>query len=213
MLMIYDSKGRGYTEEEIAKLMEFINSEQEPVYQVSNGVDGWDDVDRLRYTACTLDPENYLCRVVYTHAGPSEVAQLRGRLESFKKSLASECELNKTTAAELKHALQQIRFKDEAITQHQCDIEAATQRADAAERKLANERDELLLIMSVLRGYQPCVARNDALRAAGVILDRMDASAEPAKPKCATCNDVGIIGHSSICPDCIGSWEPAKGLK
>ncbi|WP_434456547.1 hypothetical protein JQR85_13740 [Stutzerimonas urumqiensis] len=29
-----------------------------------------------------------------------------------------------------------------------------------------------------------------------------------AEPKCSTCNDVGIIGHSMICPECADSWEP-----
>jgi len=43
----------------------------EPVYQVSDGVNGWSDVDLLRYTACCLDPEEYECRVLYAeHPAP-----------------------------------------------------------------------------------------------------------------------------------------------
>ncbi|NNA69440.1 hypothetical protein [Pseudomonas gessardii] len=46
----------------------------EPVYQVSDGVNGWSDVDLLRYTACCLDPEEYECRVLYAeHPAPVAV--------------------------------------------------------------------------------------------------------------------------------------------
>ncbi|MDT9643590.1 hypothetical protein [Pseudomonas sp. JV245A] len=38
----------------------------EPVYQVSDGVSGWQDVELLRYTACSLQPEEYEVRVLYT---------------------------------------------------------------------------------------------------------------------------------------------------
>lgn len=29
---------------------------------------------------------------------------------------------------------------------------------------------------------------------------------QQAEPKCSTCNDVGIIGHSDVCPDCADTW-------
>ena len=41
---------------------------------------------------------------------------------------------------------------------------------------------------------------------------RIDAAlsqqAEPSEPKCRTCRDVGIIGHSTICPECADTWSP-----
>lgn len=37
----------------------------QPVYQVCNGIDGWIDVDLLRYTACSFDPEEYEVRTLY----------------------------------------------------------------------------------------------------------------------------------------------------
>jgi hypothetical protein len=30
---------------------------------------------------------------------------------------------------------------------------------------------------------------------------------QQAEPKCSTCNDVGIIGHSNVCPDCADTWK------
>ena len=47
----------------------------EPVYQVSDGVNGWSDVDLLRYTACCLDPEEYECRILYAEQ-PAPVAAI-----------------------------------------------------------------------------------------------------------------------------------------
>lgn len=38
----------------------------EPVYQVCDGVNGWRDVERLKFTACQLEPEEYECRVLFT---------------------------------------------------------------------------------------------------------------------------------------------------
>lgn len=48
---------------------------QEPaaVYQTCNGVEGWIDVDRIRFTACQLEPDEYECRVLYT-SQPAPVA-------------------------------------------------------------------------------------------------------------------------------------------
>lgn len=43
----------------------------EPVYQVGDGVNGWEDVSRLHYTACCLDPEEFEVRVLYRHARPA----------------------------------------------------------------------------------------------------------------------------------------------
>lgn len=34
-------------------------------------------------------------------------------------------------------------------------------------------------------------------------------AAAPSAPKCSTCRDVGVIGHSEIFPDCADTWEPA----
>ena len=48
-----------------------IQPQGEPVYQVCNGIDGWIDVDLLRYTACSLDPEEYEVRTLYAeHPAP-----------------------------------------------------------------------------------------------------------------------------------------------
>lgn len=33
------------------------------------------------------------------------------------------------------------------------------------------------------------------------------ALSQQAEPKCSTCNDVGIIGHSDICPECADTWK------
>lgn len=30
-----------------------------------------------------------------------------------------------------------------------------------------------------------------------------------AEPKCSTCNDVGVVGHSMICPECEETWTPS----
>jgi hypothetical protein len=38
----------------------------EPVYQVLDYAEGWKDVDLVSYTACSLDPEVYEVRVLYT---------------------------------------------------------------------------------------------------------------------------------------------------
>ena len=35
------------------------------------------------------------------------------------------------------------------------------------------------------------------------------ALSQQAEPKCATCNDVGIVGHSMLCPECSDPAEPA----
>lgn len=40
--------------------------QSEPIYQVSKGLGEWRDVDLLRYTACSFDPEEYEIRVLYT---------------------------------------------------------------------------------------------------------------------------------------------------
>lgn len=39
--------------------------EQNPIYQTCDGVNGWLDVDLLRYTSCGLEPEEFDTRVVY----------------------------------------------------------------------------------------------------------------------------------------------------
>ncbi|MBX8528500.1 Lar family restriction alleviation protein [Pseudomonas cichorii] len=52
-----------------------VQSEREPLYQISDGVNGWRDVERLRYEACCLDPEQYECRIVYP-AEPVQVARM-----------------------------------------------------------------------------------------------------------------------------------------
>lgn len=31
---------------------------------------------------------------------------------------------------------------------------------------------------------------------------------QQAEPKCSTCNDVGIVGHSTVCPGCEDTWTP-----
>jgi len=49
-----------------ARIAELEAQQGEPVYQTCNGVDGWIDVDRLRYTASRLDPEECECRVLYS---------------------------------------------------------------------------------------------------------------------------------------------------
>lgn len=51
-----------------ARIAELESGRGEPVYQVSDGVNGWRDVDRLKFTACQLDPEEYECRVLFTAA-------------------------------------------------------------------------------------------------------------------------------------------------
>lgn len=56
-----------------ARIAELESGRGEPVYQVSDGVNGWRDVDRLKLTACQLDPEEYECRVLFT-APPVPVA-------------------------------------------------------------------------------------------------------------------------------------------
>jgi hypothetical protein len=33
--------------------------------------------------------------------------------------------------------------------------------------------------------------------------------APKVEPKCSTCNDVGIVGHSMICPECEETWTPS----
>lgn len=53
-----------------------------PVYQVCDGVNGWIDVDLLRYTACCLDPEEYECRVLYAEQ-PAPLAVDAEILERF----------------------------------------------------------------------------------------------------------------------------------
>ncbi len=35
-----------------------------------------------------------------------------------------------------------------------------------------------------------------------------NALSQQAEPECSTCNDVGIIGHSDICPECADTWTP-----
>jgi len=30
------------------------------------------------------------------------------------------------------------------------------------------------------------------------------------QPKCRTCQDSGIVGHSEICPACAGTWQPKQ---
>jgi hypothetical protein len=52
--------------QQAAEIERLKGGQGEPVYQVCNGVDGWIDVDRLRYTACQLDPEEYETRVLFT---------------------------------------------------------------------------------------------------------------------------------------------------
>jgi len=36
------------------------------IYQVCDGVSGWEDVDLTRYAACCLRPEEYFTRVLYS---------------------------------------------------------------------------------------------------------------------------------------------------
>lgn len=79
-------------------------------------------------------------------------------------------------------------------------VKAAEQRADAAERKLA-ERDALL---REFRDYLPFPEQRNHVDTL------LSATAQPANPKCATCFDVGIVGHSDICPGCEKTWTAAQ---
>ena len=60
-------------QELLALLAKPADQQGEPVYQTCDGVGGWVDVDRLRYTACRLEPEEYECRMLYRHAQPATV--------------------------------------------------------------------------------------------------------------------------------------------
>lgn len=51
-------------------------SQGEPVFQVCDGVNGWIDVDLLRYTACCLDPEEYEVRTLYASPPAPEAVVL-----------------------------------------------------------------------------------------------------------------------------------------
>src|SRR5690606_1612352 len=60
--------------EERGKEIERLKGGQgEPVYQTCNRVEGWIDVDRIRYTACSLDPEEYETRTLFA-SPPAPVA-------------------------------------------------------------------------------------------------------------------------------------------
>jgi cell division protein FtsB len=48
-----------------AEIERLKGGQGEPVYQVCDGVNGWRDVERLKFTACQLDPEEYECRVLF----------------------------------------------------------------------------------------------------------------------------------------------------
>lgn len=56
-----------------ARVQELESWRGEPAYQVSDGVNGWRDVERLKFTACQLDPEEYECRMLFA-APPAPVA-------------------------------------------------------------------------------------------------------------------------------------------
>lgn len=59
-----------------------VERQPDPVYQTCNGVDGWIDVDRVRFTACQLEPEEYECRVLYT-SPPAPVAAESAPMQRF----------------------------------------------------------------------------------------------------------------------------------
>lgn len=61
-----------------------------PVYQVCDGVNGWIDVDLLRYNACCLDPEEYECRVLYAEQ-PAPVAVAHTMKSIMEAVEASRC--------------------------------------------------------------------------------------------------------------------------
>lgn len=65
------SQVRAWRKQLIEQLARPADQQGEPVYQTCDGVGGWIDVDRLRYTACQLEPEEYECRTLYRHAQPA----------------------------------------------------------------------------------------------------------------------------------------------
>lgn len=68
-----DFQRRETIEQLQARVQELESGRGEVVYQVSDGVSGWHDVERLKFTACQLDPEEYECRMLFT-APPAPVA-------------------------------------------------------------------------------------------------------------------------------------------
>ncbi|KZX63222.1 hypothetical protein A3710_17425 [Stutzerimonas frequens] len=45
---------------------------------------------------------------------------------------------------------------------------------------------------------------------AQLIAEMRAAVSQQAEPKCVTCNDAGIVGHSMICPECVDTWQKAE---
>lgn len=68
------------------RIAELESGRGEVIYQVSDGVSGWRDVDRIKFTACQLDPEEYECRALYT-APPAPVTMVHPFAEKVIRKL------------------------------------------------------------------------------------------------------------------------------
>ncbi|ROM29312.1 hypothetical protein BK645_10100 [Pseudomonas protegens] len=84
--------GFGNVTDALMKLQRQLQGE--PLYQVSDGVNGWDDVDLLRYSACCLDPEEYICRVLYTHPTEQPAQKYDDTLLPFMELMRRELHAN-----------------------------------------------------------------------------------------------------------------------
>ncbi|MCQ4302255.1 hypothetical protein NAV11_20265 [Pseudomonas songnenensis] len=72
----------------------------------------------------------------------------------------------------------------------------------AAKAEVERLRGLLRDVSDVFEGQHP---------APGLVIARVrNTLSQQAEPKCVTCNDVGIVGHSMLCPECADTWQQAK---
>lgn len=159
-------------------------TEQEPVAYLCNGG------TRLMFAKDKQEAIWNAGRPLYTHADPSDVTQLRADLETLERKGAG------FSVLEL--------FRNGLRDQ----LKAATQRADAAERKQA----EAVGLLHEVHDAWCALEGHDALFSAMENVDTLlSASAGPAK--CQRCEGNGYLGEDPVeCPSCDGKGtQPAKG--
>lgn len=103
-----------------------------------------------------------------------------------------------------------IRLANVADDSVICEPEFAKLRAEL-ERRESHWFSLVMNCAAELEIASYCMTDTAAKRVAQSGADhyRKQANAAPSAPKCPTCRDVGVIGHSQICPECADTWKPA----
>ena len=139
--------------------------------------------------------------ILYAYLSRLTLADLRKILASAEKCQVAQ--LNNGTSTQLRYQSEMqlsVRKAIEGMIEHDIElIEKITERAKNHEL-----RDILLEAMAMIE----CITTTSADPDKVSELNRRAYSilAQQAEPKCRTCSDVGIIGHSEVCPECADTW-------